>query len=78
MFYAVPPNHRSIEYKWYDVGMLDYDPETKLWLVQKVNAYGRIVDALGQPIVNGGIREDGTRPCTPHTVFSWASAICKT
>ena len=53
------PKEPSIEYKWFDVGMLDFDPKTKLWLVQKVNSQGRVVDASGKPIVNGGMKKNG-------------------
>ena len=55
------PKDPSIEYKWFNVGMLDYDETKKLWLVQKVNSKGRIVDKKRNPIVNGGIKEDGMR-----------------
>lgn len=53
--FSVDPRDPSIEYKWLEVGMLDYDPETQLWLVQKVNANGRVIDAAGKTVVNGGI-----------------------
>ena len=59
--FPVPPNHASIEYKWCDVGMLDYDADSKLWLVQKLNKQGRIVDLFGKSVVDGGKRSDGTR-----------------
>ncbi len=32
-----------IEYKWFDVGVLDYAVEDKRYLVQKVSSGGRIV-----------------------------------
>ncbi|XP_052808511.1 dynein axonemal heavy chain 1-like isoform X3 [Mya arenaria] len=54
-----------IVYAWFDVGVLDYDTEKKLYLVQKVNRQNRVVDTAGKPIVNGGIREDGTRITLP-------------
>lgn len=53
------PKDPSIEYKWFDVGVLDYDPESKLYFVQKVNAEKRVVDDKGKPVVNGGIKADG-------------------
>ena len=56
---TVSPLDPSIEYKWFDVGMLDYDDEMKSWLVQKVNNKGRILDKNREPVVNGGVQEDG-------------------
>lgn len=53
------PRDPSIEYKWIDVGMLDHDPETNLWFVQKVNSQGRVVDPLGKTVVNGGKNKAG-------------------
>ena len=41
--------------------MLDYDASSKLWLVQKVNKQGRVVDVLGKTVVNGGKTADGLR-----------------
>ena len=54
------PKDPSIEYKWFSVGMLDYDQTKDLYLVQKINKKGRIVRATGEPIVNGGIQPDGS------------------
>ena len=56
---SVDPKDPSIEYAWFNIGMLDYDTETKLWLVQKTSAKGRIVDSKNKPVVNGGIQRDG-------------------
>ena len=53
------PKDPSIEYRWFDIGMLDYDPDQHLFLVQKINNEGRIVDGKGKPIVNGGLQPDG-------------------
>ena len=53
------PKDPSIEYKWHDVGMLDYDENSKLYLVQKVNNKGRVVDGAGKTIVNGGLNKNG-------------------
>ncbi|XP_078000357.1 dynein axonemal heavy chain 1-like isoform X2 [Glandiceps talaboti] len=55
------PKDPSLEYEWFDVGMLDYDAESKLFLVQKVDIEGRIIDETGEPIVNGGLKDDGQR-----------------
>ena len=56
---VVDPRDPSIEYKWMDVGMVDYDEPSKLYLVQKVNKHGRVVDENGKTVVNGGILSDG-------------------
>ena len=58
-FYSVDPHDPSREHKWFDVGMLDYDEATQLYLVQKVNKNGRILDSNGHPVVNGGLLNDG-------------------
>ena len=54
------PREPAIVYKWFDVGMLDYDEAEKLYLVQKVNKQGRIIEDSGKTVVNGGILDDGT------------------
>jgi len=65
VFDAVDPRDPSIEYQWLDVGMLDFDEPTKLYLVQKLDKQGRVVDNSGRTVVNGGILSDGTwRTCT--------------
>ena len=56
---TVDPREPSIEYRWFDVGMLDYDEATKLYLVQKVNKQGRVIDDNGKTVVNGGVLDDG-------------------
>lgn len=53
------PTDPSIVYKWFEVGVLDFDPTTSQYLVQKVNSEGRVVDIKGQPVINGGILADG-------------------
>lgn len=60
IYLTVNPKDPSVEYAWFNVGMLDYNPENKLWLVQKINAKGRIVDSKNKPIVNGSRKKDGT------------------
>jgi len=67
---VVDPREPFIDYKWLDVGMLDYDPASKLYLVQKVNAQGRVIDGSGKTIVNGGIQEDGMRFMNIYTSAS--------
>lgn len=49
----------SIVWRWQLSGVLDYDLKSKLWLVQKVNKDGRIVDPSGKPVVNGGLLKNG-------------------
>ncbi|XP_022110107.1 dynein heavy chain 1, axonemal-like isoform X1 [Acanthaster planci] len=55
------PKDPSLEYEWFDVGMLDYDRETQLYLVQKTDLNNRILDEKGQVVINGGKNADGTR-----------------
>ena len=55
------PREPFIEYKWVDVGMLDYDAASQLYLVQKVNKQGRVIDDDGKTVVNGGVGEDGMK-----------------
>lgn len=57
--FIVDPKDSSIEYEWFDVGMLDYDADNQLFLVQKVDIDGRVVDQNGEPIVNGGLIDGG-------------------
>ena len=58
-FTTVPPTDPKIVYDWFEVGVLDYDFEEKLFLVQKVNRANRVLDTEGRPVVNGGVQEDG-------------------
>ncbi|XP_076467072.1 dynein axonemal heavy chain 1-like isoform X2 [Babylonia areolata] len=60
-------------YDWFEVGVLDYEPKTKEFFVQKVNGAGRVVDANGQPVVNGGFDKDGKRMDLPSQF--WISRI---
>ncbi|TGZ66131.1 hypothetical protein CRM22_005485 [Opisthorchis felineus] len=50
----------EIVWKWQLSGVLDYDKKSKLWLVQKVDENGRLLDEYGNPIVNGGLLLNGT------------------
>lgn len=59
MSFSVDPKNPIIDYQWFDVGMLDYDEKNKLYLVQKVNSYGRVVNKKGNVVVNGGVQADG-------------------
>ncbi|GCB83958.1 hypothetical protein scyTo_0024661, partial [Scyliorhinus torazame] len=51
------PKSDLLGYGWYFVGVLDYDKEKKLYLVQKANSYDLIRDEKNQTVVNGGITE---------------------
>ncbi|XP_071830856.1 dynein axonemal heavy chain 1-like isoform X2 [Apostichopus japonicus] len=55
------PKDPSLEYEWFEVGMLDYDTETQQYLVQKTDMNGRVLDEDGEVVVNGGFAEDGSR-----------------
>ncbi|KAL5013927.1 hypothetical protein ScPMuIL_008197 [Solemya velum] len=55
----------ALYYDGLDVGALDYDDKEKLFLVQKINNKGRILDLDGNPVVNGGIQSDGSRITLP-------------
>ncbi|CAG5132289.1 unnamed protein product, partial [Candidula unifasciata] len=55
------PTDPSINYEWLDVGVLDFDPTSKLYFVQRVDNQGRVVDTEGRPIINGGILDNGSR-----------------
>uniref|UniRef100_H2YFW8 Uncharacterized protein n=1 Tax=Ciona savignyi TaxID=51511 RepID=H2YFW8_CIOSA len=60
------PKDPNITYKWFNVGVLDYDKESDLWFVQKVDDQGRVLDTRGQPVVNGGVRKTGSRMGLPQ------------
>lgn len=47
-------------YTWQNVGVIDYDADTKLWLVQKLSADERVLDENGKPIINKAFKPDGT------------------
>ncbi|CAM5127475.1 unnamed protein product [Eretmochelys imbricata] len=59
-----PKSHELI-YKWVSVGVLDYDKETKLYLVHKTNERGMVRDEEGRPILNGGVTPEGRAPLMP-------------
>ncbi|NXL83229.1 DYH1 protein, partial [Alectura lathami] len=52
------PKSQKLIYKWIDVGVLDYDKETKLYLVHKSDN-GLVHDEEGTPILNGGMTPEG-------------------
>lgn len=53
------PKSQKLIYKWIDVGVLDYDKETKLYLVHKTDENGMVRDEEGRPILNGGKTPEG-------------------
>ncbi|NXK03929.1 DYH1 protein, partial [Herpetotheres cachinnans] len=53
------PKSQKLIYKWIDVGVLDYDKETGLYLVHKTDKNGLVRDEEGRPILNGGITAEG-------------------
>ncbi|NXT79882.1 DYH1 protein, partial [Zapornia atra] len=53
------PKSQKLAYKWIDVGVLDYDKETELYLVHKTDENGLVRDEEGRPILNGGITPEG-------------------
>ncbi|CAO2638238.1 Dynein axonemal heavy chain 1 [Lemmus lemmus] len=56
------PKSQNLDYRWCDVGVLDYDEEKKLYLVQKTDQRGLVRDEMGMPIVNGGVTPKGRPP----------------
>ncbi|NXX19804.1 DYH1 protein, partial [Podargus strigoides] len=53
------PKNQKLIYRWIDVGVLDYDKETELYLVHKTDKNGLVRDEEGRPILNGGITPEG-------------------
>ena len=62
---GLDPRDASIEYTWFDVGVLDYDEQSQHFYVQKMDSAGRIVDSKGNPVVNGGVNKEGARLTLP-------------
>lgn len=56
---CLDPKDPSLVYKWINVGVLDYNPETQLWLVQKVDDQGRILNEKGHPFMISSGRKSG-------------------
>ena len=50
-----------MHFTWKNVGVLDYDENNNYWLVQESNAEDRIIDEQSNPLLNKGVRPDGTR-----------------
>lgn len=49
----------SVTYSWHLVGVLDYNTEKKLYLVQKADNCGRVRDSKGKPILKSKERPKG-------------------
>ncbi|XP_006892361.1 PREDICTED: dynein heavy chain 1, axonemal [Elephantulus edwardii] len=56
------PKNRDLKYEWCSVGVLDYNEETKLYLVHKTDENGLVRDETGRPIRNGGVTPEGRPP----------------
>ena len=64
--FKADPKDASLKYTWTDVGVIDYEKSTKFWLVQKLTPDERVLDDNNRPIVNRGLRPDGTRKLRPN------------
>ncbi|NWH61667.1 DYH1 protein, partial [Geococcyx californianus] len=53
------PKSQKLIYEWINVGVLDYDKDTELYLVHKTDKNGQVRDEEGRPILNGGITPEG-------------------
>ncbi|XP_009915551.2 dynein axonemal heavy chain 1 [Haliaeetus albicilla] len=68
------PKSQKLIYKWIDVGVLDYDKETELYLVHKTDKSGLVRDEEGRPILNGGITPEGRAPLL--SCQYWVPRVC--
>uniref|UniRef100_A0A8C5T8B7 Dynein axonemal heavy chain 1 n=1 Tax=Malurus cyaneus samueli TaxID=2593467 RepID=A0A8C5T8B7_9PASS len=68
------PKNQELIYEWIDVGVLDYDKETELYLVHKTDSKGLVRDEEGKPILNGGITPEGRPPLLPCQY--WVPRVC--
>ncbi|XP_026529026.1 dynein heavy chain 1, axonemal [Notechis scutatus] len=59
------PKSHTLIYKWINVGVLDYDEESKLYLVHKTNKMDLVRDLNGICIINGGMTAEGRPPLIP-------------
>ena len=53
------PKSPSLKYTWQNVGVIDFDSDRRLWLVQKLTPEERVLDENGNPIINKAFRPDG-------------------
>jgi hypothetical protein len=63
------PKDPSLKYSWMNVGVIDYDQTSKFWLVQRLTPDERVLDEHENPIVNKGLRPDGSRKLRPNQYF---------
>ncbi|XP_037242845.1 dynein heavy chain 1, axonemal [Falco rusticolus] len=68
------PKSQKLIYKWIDVGVLDYDKETGLYLVHKTDKNGLVRDEEGRPILNGGVTPEGRAPLL--SCQYWVPRVC--
>lgn len=59
MILSEDPKSQKLIYSWIDVGVLDYDKKTELYLVHKTDKNGLVRDEAGRPILNGGMTPEG-------------------
>lgn len=60
-FFGVEEQKKSTpEYTWQSVGVLDYSPEKKQYMVQKADQNGCVRDSKGKPVVGGAQSNKGT------------------
>ena len=55
------PTDPSIDYDWFDAGVLDYDTPTGLYFVQRVDENCRIVNPKGEMVSTEIISKGGKR-----------------
>ncbi|KAM9533492.1 LOW QUALITY PROTEIN: dynein axonemal heavy chain 1 [Guaruba guarouba] len=67
------PKNPKLIYQWIDVGVLDYDKKTKLYLVHKTKN-GMVRNAEGRPILNGGVTSEGRALLLPCQY--WVPRVC--
>ncbi|KAM4654602.1 LOW QUALITY PROTEIN: dynein axonemal heavy chain 1 [Amazona ochrocephala] len=67
------PKNPKLIYQWIDVGVLDYDKKTKLYLVHKTKN-GMVRNEEGRPILNGGVTSEGRAPLLPCQY--WVPRVC--
>ena len=48
------------------MGIIDYDRNTKFWLVQILTSDERVLDEKNRPVVNKDLRPDGSRKLRPN------------
>ncbi|XP_071611851.1 dynein axonemal heavy chain 1 [Heliangelus exortis] len=68
------PKSQNLIYKWIDVGVLDYDKKTELYLVHKTDMNGLVRDEQGRPILNGGVTPEGRPPLL--SCQYWVPRVC--